>query len=77
VKDLTSSDRASCGGLGCAKAHRLVSESEGRNWITVINGVMPLAIAADKGPVLASFDTHALAHQINLTIYVTMGVASY
>jgi hypothetical protein len=78
VRELERADRVYCGGMNCAKAHRIVRVNEdGRTWITFVNGMTPLPVPADKGTVLASFDAPALEHALNLPIYVQMGVASY
>jgi hypothetical protein len=77
VKELERAKRVYCGGMGCAKAHRIVREADGRTWLTFVNGTMPLSLPADKGTVLASFDAAALEHALNLYMYTQMGVSSY
>ena len=35
-KELERAKRVYCGGMGCAKAHRIVRESDGRTWLTFV-----------------------------------------
>jgi hypothetical protein len=77
VTALEDAGKASCGGMGCNKGHRIVREEHGRRWIAYLNGTAPLLMPPHLGPVMASFDDETVKFQLHLWIYTTTGVGGF